>query len=363
MKKLRILHILTSLDMGGIETLLMNYYRTLDRDFIQFDFLLHRDGEFSYTKEIIKMGGKIFHVSNYDPLSIKYHKDLNEFFMRHSQEYDIVHCHLNCLSAIPLMYAKKYSIKVRIAHSHIILSGFSLKNTYKKFARLFIPLFANYFCACGEDAGKWMFLNRKFTVIKNAIDINKFIDSQNMRKEYRSRYKIENKIVLGNVGRNTLQKNQTFLLYLLKELIAKNDKYMLVIVGSGVERENLILLSKELQVENNVIFIEPQYDIYNIYAMFDWFLFPSIYEGLGIVAIESQASGIRTLCSTNVPQEVKITKLVKFMNLQLNEWKNTILKDEHISDVDIINEITAAGYNIRVESKKLYELYINLLKK
>ena len=358
---IRILHILTSLDRGGIETMLMNYYRAIDTNIIQFDFLLHREGEFAYSKEVIERGGIIYSLPHFNPLNINYLNSLDKFFSEHT-EYKIVHSHLNCLSAIPLRYAKKHGIPVRIAHSHIIIYANSLKDIAKKILKPLIPFYANYLFACSNQAGKWMFPKHNFYVIKNAIDASKFSYDKLKRNSIRKEMGIENNYSIGHVGRLTSQKNQIFLIELMKILTNDLPEAKLILVGDG-EQEGVIKSKiKEYDIEDNIILLNSRNDIADILQGFDIFVFPSLYEGLGIVAIEAQASGLTTLCSEYVPEEVKVTELAKFLPLDKEIWKSEILYTITTKNnrKDTYEEIKEANYDIKTEAIKLQNEYVKM---
>lgn len=360
-KPIRVLHILTALDRGGIETMLMNYYRNIDTDSLQFDFLLHRKGKFAYSDEVIKRGGKIFYVEPFNPWSKKYLNSLDNFFSEH-REYKIVHSHLNCLSAVPLKYAKNYNIPVRIAHSHIIIHGINPKNIVKLILKNLIPKYANYLFACSDEAGKWMFHNHNFFIIRNAINVDQFIFDERIRNKMRKELGLENKYIIGHVGRFTNQKNQEFLLKLLKKMKKGNSEIALVLVGEGENKKKLLKKIELYGIKDKVIVSPPRNDIADLMQAFDVFAFPSLFEGLGIVAIESQAAGLKTICSNRVPKEVKVTDLVEFLPLDINIWEDAIVKcfDYHNRE-QTYNKIRLAHYDIKNEAIYLQKIYLQLI--
>ena len=209
-KPIRILHIVTTMNRGGIETMLMNYYRNIDRTKIQFDFLEHRNEISDYDQEILSLGGKIHRVSPLNPFSMKYRNELKEFFKSH--DYKIVHSHLDCMSYIPLIYAKKAGIKVLIAHAHSTSQDKNLKFILKLFYKKKIKNVATQLFACGNDAGKWMFETDDFKVFRNAIDTKDFVYSSSLRKKMRAELGLTDKLVIGHVGRFTEPKNHDFII-------------------------------------------------------------------------------------------------------------------------------------------------------
>lgn len=360
MPPIRILHILTSLNRGGIETMLMNYYRAIDRTKVQFDFLLHRDGIFDYSKEIESMGGRIYSVPKYNPLSIKYIKSLYAFFEEHRDEYHVVHCHLNCISALPLAVAKKCSIPVRIAHSHIIIKKHDLKSMYKRLSRKFIPLFATDFFACSEEAGRWMFGSRNMSVMPNAIDTSSFIFDKELRQKTRKELGLDQELVIGNVGRLTEQKNQSFLIILLKELLSREKNVKLVLIGDGEDKQKLEVLVSNNNLKENVLFVGSTPNVNAYMQAFDVFAFPSIYEGLGIVAVEAQTAGLFTICSKNVPHEVKLTENCIFLDLNdMDSWIEKILLGSKKERGSLRDDDEIAKFDINKAVIKYQEYYLN----
>jgi hypothetical protein len=167
---LRVLHVVTYMGRGGLETMIMNYYRRIDRNRIQFEFLVHRDFEADYDQEILSLGGNIYHVPTLNPLSPGYYAALDRFFEEHP--YRIVHSHLDCLSAYPLRSAKKHGAMIRIAHGHNKKQDLNLKYIIKILSKPWMPIFATHLFACGREAGEWMFSGHPFTIMNNAIDVN-----------------------------------------------------------------------------------------------------------------------------------------------------------------------------------------------
>lgn len=220
---IRVLQVVTHMNRGGLETMLMNYYRNIDRSKIQFDFLTHRpeNEKKDYDDEIRSLGGKIYHMPMLNPFSPSYMKSLDKFFKEH-KEYQIVHSHLDCLSAYPLKAAKKNGVPVRIAHSHNTSQERNLKYLIKDYSKRQIPKYATHLFACGQEAGKWMFGKHKFQIMNNAIDAKKFIYNEEVRMEKRKELGLEGKFVIGHVGRFNLQKNHEFLIHCFEAFAEKN---------------------------------------------------------------------------------------------------------------------------------------------
>ena len=205
MSVIRVLHIVTYMGRGGLETMLMNYYRHIDRSKVQFDFLVHRQERFDYDDEIEILGGRIYHLPRLNPWSKTYIKALGEFFREHT-EYKIVHSHIDCMSAIPLRVAKKAGVPVRLAHSHSSNQDKNLKYYLKLYYKSRISQSATNLFACSEEAGRWMFGKQNFFVLPNAIDTKQYIYNAEKRNKVRKELGLDDALVIGHVGR--------FLIYL-----------------------------------------------------------------------------------------------------------------------------------------------------
>ncbi len=356
---IRVLHVVTHMNRGGLETMIMNYYRHIDRTKIQFDFLTHRDGKKDYDDEIQKLGGKIYHLPTLNPLDKKgYLKKLDDFFREHP-EYKIVHSHLDCMSAYPLRAAKKYGVSVRIAHAHSTSEEKKdLKYLIKLYSKRKIPVYATDLFACSQKAGEWMFGNRDFTVMKNAINCEKYLYSESIAVEVKRELGIEGKFVVGHVGRFSIPKNHKFLIDIFRQIYTQNPNAVLLFVGEGVLMDEIKQKVKEYQLEQAVKFLGLRDDVERIMQAMDVFVFPSLYEGLGIVAIEAQVAGIPCIVSESIPQEVKITNNLSFLNVESSAktWAQKVLEVNRPKEktTDLIEK---SGYDIKKNSQWLLEKY------
>ena len=229
---IRVLHVVTYMGRGGLETMLMNYYRHIDRSKVQFDFLVHREFEADYDEEIKSLGGRIYHVSRLVPWSRRYKAELRRFFRTHP-EYKIVHVHQDCLSSVALQCAKDCGVPVRIAHSHSSSAVKNIKYPIKLYYMKKIPRFATDLFACGKQAGDWMFSGKKYQIIRNAIDTEKYLYTTTVNKSVREELGLLGKIVIGHVGNFTPAKNHIFLLEIFKEILKKSPDSKLLLVGGG----------------------------------------------------------------------------------------------------------------------------------
>lgn len=364
-KILRVLHVVTYMGRGGLETMIMNYYRNIDRNRVQFDFLVHRDFEADYDKEIIQLGGRIYRLPPLNPLSKDYLSKLDAFFKEH-KEYRIVHSHLDCMSAIPLKYAKINGISVRIAHAHSSNQTKDLKYPLKLFYKTKISKYANYLFACSNEAGRWMFgKNADFTVLNNAIDTEKYLFNKNTAQKVRKELNIKNdSLVIGHVGRFENPKNHSFIIDIFAETLKKNSNSVLLLVGEGSLRKTIEEKVNSLSIKNDVIFAGLRTDVNELLQAMDVFLFPSLYEGFGIVALEAQASGLPCLISDKVPIECKKTDLVYQMNLSdsSDKWAEKVIELSKIKRNNTYEEIKESGFDIKSNAEKLEKFYLNTYK-
>lgn len=358
---IRVLHVVTHMNRGGLETMIMNYYRNIDRTKVQFDFLVHRDYKCDYDDEIEKLGGKIYRLPLLNPFSFDYRKKLNNFFKTHT-EYEIVHVHQDCLSSIILKSAYKNKVKVRIAHSHCTNQDKNLKYIIKLFYRLFIPKYATQLFACGKDAGEWMFRGADFQIINNAIDVEKYTYNTNSREKIRKEFNIgNNEFVIGHIGRFSPVKNHTFILDVFAEIV-KNIDAKLMLVGGGDLKDFIKEKSVKLGIADKVIFTGVRPDVPDLSQAMDVFLFPSLYEGLPVTLLETQASGLPCILSENIPKQSIISeKLVQQLSLNdpIKDWSNAVINCKYKERTDCTCDIINAGYDIKSEAIKLQDYYIN----
>jgi glycosyltransferase involved in cell wall biosynthesis len=369
MDKIRILHVVSKMDRGGLETLIMNIYRNINREKIQFDFLTHREGIGSYDSEIIKLGGKIYSIPYVNDVGpIRYPKQLYKFFIEHNN-YKIVHSHMNCVSGIILREAKRAGIKVCIAHSHSTgnTKGRYLSNTYKRYAQLFINKNSDFKFACSEDAGKWLFKDKyqNVNLINNGIDINEFKYNKYIRTSIRKELAVdEDTFVIGHVGRFVPVKNHTFIIDIFNNVLQKRANSRLILVGTGPLQNKIIEKVKKLEIENKVIFLGERSDVNRLLQGFDLMLFPSLYEGLPMALVEAQASGLNCVISDRITCKVDIgCNLMKYLSLDDGSkvWSKFILRIDcnMRNNININSHLNMIGYNIKETAKNMEEFYIN----
>lgn len=355
---------------GGVESFLLSYYRKIDRNIIQFDFLCNTHKKVAYEDELISLGAKVIHIAMRSKNPVKYYRELNSFMRANASEYSAVWVNVCSLANIDyIKIAKKYGVRKRIIHSHNSQNMDSrLRGFLHNINKNNIQKYATDFWACSQEAADWFYnksLMSQVVIIKNAIDLSRFEFSVEKRKQIRAKYHLENAYVLGNVGRLHFQKNQIFALDILKKLLDKKPNSFLILVGQGEDETKLKNHAVELDISDHVIFAGVQSDVNAYLSSFDLFLFPSVFEGLSIAGLEAQANGVPVLASNGViPEELKLSDNFHFKKLDdgADSWADEII---HISETDVRSDegkinscFTRAGYNIDYEAKRLEKLLI-----
>jgi glycosyltransferase involved in cell wall biosynthesis len=366
----RVLQVFAEMNRGGAETMIMNLYRNIDRSMIQFDFIVHTEDECAYDDEIYKLGGKIFRVPAYKGTNhLTYLKNWEDFFGKHP-EYKIIHGHVRSTAAIYLKVAQKSGLTT-IAHSHNTSSGNGFSAIVKNLLQYPIRYVADYLFACSESAGEWLFGNqvskkRNFYILNNAIDTKKFIFNKDIRDKKRKEFQLEGKFVIGHVGRFHPQKNHDFLVDIFKAVHDKDENAILLLVGEGGLQTAIQEKVYRLGLDSNVIFTGVRSDIPELFQAMDMFVFPSLFEGLGIVLIEAQASGLPCIVTDTIPKEALVTGNVKEVSLieSPDNWREAILQQiDSFERTSTYEKIKGSGYDIEESHRWLQEFYLGLVKK
>ena len=367
-KPIRILQTSFTHNLGGIEMIIMNIYRHIDRDKIQFDFIDDCGGIY-YKEEIEKLGGRIIKLPTRRENYFEYKKIINKIMS--SGEYTAVHC--NCLSVANIDIAKaayKYGKTKVIIHSHQDMKLRNLKSELlHRYNRIWLSRRNIVRLACSEKAARWIHGNKvtdlgKVKILHNAIDIEKFKYNSKIEKEYRDLLDLNDKYVIGCVGRFAYQKNYEFLAEIFKEIKNIQPDAVLVCVGGdgGMEKNTLSIFS-QLDIINSVRLLGIREDVEKVMQTFDAFVLPSRWEGLGIVYIEAQAAGIMSFASDVVPKEAKVTNLLNYISLneKPDVWARKIIKSSSMySKEDTTAEIKKYGYDINIVSKEMQKLYLEI---
>ncbi|KHF31810.1 putative glycosyltransferase EpsF [Paenibacillus sp. P1XP2] len=362
---IRILHVLGRLNRGGAETMVMNLYRNIDRSKVQFDFIIHTNDKCDYEDEILSLGGIIYSIPQFNGKNyLQYKKAWHHFFKLHP-EYKLIHGHVRSTASIYLLIAKKYGL-ISIAHSHSISSGEGVTAFVKNILQYPIRFIADYLFACSKSAGQWLFgkkvfKKKNFIILKNAIDSQQYSYDEIKRKKIRQELKVEDKFVIGHIGRFSPSKNHDLLIDIFNAVHTRNKNSVLLMVGDGALRSSIEKRVSDLGLMDSVIFLGVRSDIPDLLQAIDFFLFPSLFEGLGIVVIEAQAAGIRCLVSNVIPEEAYITNLIESLplNSSIDEWTERILTNSSkISRKCMKREIENSGYDIHHTVHWLQNFYL-----
>ena len=370
-KPIKVAQVLGFVAEGGVESMVMSYYRNIDKAKVQFDFLVECTSKIINKEEIEKMGGKIIIIPSMKNI-FKYEKQLKSIFKENN--YDIVHAQKSTLNIFPLYAAKKAGIKVRISHSHSTSNKIEWKrNIIKNILRPFSKLYATDYFACSELAGRYLFGNKTFdqgkvTIINNAIDINKFKFNEEFRSQIRKKYNIENKFVIGHIGRFVTQKNHSFLIDIFYEYQMINPNSCLLLIGDGPLFNEIKDKVNKLNINDKVIFVGSCFDTEKYYSAMDLFLLPSLYEGLPVVGVEAQINGINCLFSDTITKEIKVTDNANFLSLKNSskEWALEInkTKEKDLNDRELNSDLFVnSKYDIKNEASNLLELYNTMMKR
>lgn len=357
----KVLQISGTMNLGGQETFIMNLYRKMDFNKIQFDFIVNGEKEGFYEEEIRKLGGTIYHITPMSKNFIKHFLELRKIIK--SNDYIAVHRHSSsAIAFIDLLAARSCGIKKTIFHSHT--TNLNSKKLFHFFGKIFVNKVSRYRFACSEEAGKFMFDNFDFKIIPNGIDSSKFSYSIKKRKEIRKQLHIPNDaFVVGHVGRFVYAKNHQYIMKIFNEVYQKmgNNAYLLL-VGDGVLKERIISDNSSKEFFKNVIILSNRNDIDVLLSGMDIFVFPSNYEGLPVSLIEAQASCLPIIMSNNISNYAIIdSQLVKKLNIgdsNLNEWVDYIIQSKKIKKVRKNNAINESCFNIEKVAEMLTEVYL-----
>lgn len=348
----------------GIGMTILNYASNLDKTDMQVDFVVINHLEEKMRNQIEAMGSRVYELTERNTSQLRYVKALAKVVK--DGGYDVVHIHCNsCTAAVDLLGAKLGGAKMRCPHSHntkCVHTG-----AHKLLRPLFNLLYTDGF-ACGELAGQWLYSGRQFTILKNATNTDKYKFNQSERDRIRKQYRLEGKVSVGHVAHFTLHKNHPFLIDVFADLIKRDSRYMLFLIGDGKFKEDMMSKVDDLGIAENVVFVGTTLDIPAYLSAMDMMVLPSLWEGLPNVVIEWQVSGLPTLVADTVTKDCKLTDSVTFVPLEKEAWIEAILNtdvniDRKAQSEKNIKEIAAAGYSIKEQAARLKQYYIDHLKK
>lgn len=369
---LRVVH-MAPLGAGGISSMVINLCSHMDRSKVNFDYLVFRNEEEFFELKARMLGGKklVADVSSYQ-VGIKKGivKLAKTYKVLKSNQVKIFHINASTPYDILLsIVAKIAGVKVIIFHSHNTF--FSTNSFVKKIliniCRPMISCFSDCNIACSQKAAQFMFSNsvnknKQYILLKNGIEVEKYIFNVDIRNEFRTRYHCEDKFVIGHIGRFTYQKNHERVIEIFKTLKSKRDNAVLFLIGEGELFNNIKQKVHDLDLDDCVFFMGTSDEVYKFLQMFDMFLLPSRFEGLPVVVIEAQAADLPVVLSNEITEEVKLTDKVYFVNLNEDNdsWADTCINayNSNPKRHNNFDLITQTGYNITTVSKQLQDLYL-----
>jgi glycosyltransferase involved in cell wall biosynthesis len=360
---IRIAQMMTDMNYGGVEMVVMNYYRHIDRTKVQFDFFALEGSAVPQREEIEQLGGRVYIVPKYTHLP-EYEKEIVRLFKQN--QYKIVHSHMNTLSVFSLWGAKKAGIPNRIAHNHSTAGkGETKKNIIKYALRPFAKIYPTKLCACSRYAGEWLYgKNAEFQVFNNAIDLSRYSYDPQKAAAVRKELGLEDKLVVGHIGRFCYQKNHDFLIDIFNEIHKQRQEAFLLLIGEGELEQDIRNKVKDLGLTDSVRFMGKQKDTSKFYQAMDCFVLPSRYEGLPVVGVEAQAAGVPCVMADVVTPETKILESTAFVSPEESavKWAMAVLEStSRYQKKDTSVEMRKAGFDIVTEAEKLERFYYKLL--
>lgn len=359
----RLLCIVGCMNMGGAETFLMKIHRTIDRTKYQMDYAVAEEQEGVYDKEIISLGGKIYHITPKSKGIFRNFKDIRDLVNKKKYTY-VLRVSQHSLSALELLAAKLGGAKVLAFRSSNSNACESTLNGILHNICMFMPrFFANVYIAPSTEAGKFMFgkasvKEGKVNILHNAVNYEMYAYAQTKRKRIRRELDLGNSLVVGHVGRFNHQKNHIFLLEVFKELSKIQESAKLILVGKGEKEQELRSKVVEMGIKDKVIFVAPRSDVNEFYSAFDVLVFPSKFEGMPNVLIEAQAASLPCVASDTITKEAKITPYVSW--LSLNEtavvWAKKALDVCHMERSSTYKKFVESKYEVKDSSQTFCKL-------
>lgn len=362
----RVLHVIGAMDRAGAETFIMNIYRAVDRNRIQFDFLVHTNRECDFDEEIQHLGGRIFHVPRYNILNKKTYSNAVRRVLHDHPEDAIVHSHIGSAAPVHLRIANEEG-RCTVAHSHAQTKTNSLQDLIYYFVSKPVRGSADRYMACSPEAaedrfGKHIASSASCMIIKNGIPIERYHRDSNLAESAKKNLGVQGRPVFGHVGRFVHEKNHLFLLDVFSGIQNKISDAILLLTGRGELEPNIRKAVKKRGLDDNVHFLGVRDDIPQVLRAMDVFLFPSRQEGLGISFVEAQATGLECIGSTGVPESAVCTERSMRLSLESTDaWVNAAIQayDRSKSQTDDkVEEVRSAGYDIESIATRLEKVYL-----
>ncbi len=357
---IRILCVLSTPDRGGAESMCMNLYRNIDRNKIQFDFVKHTDNVGAFEEEIHTLGGKLYTAPRFKGVNLLQYQAWWKAHLIAHPEYQIIHGHYFTISKYYFTVSKRMH-RVTIGHSHT--DTYSWKNIGKILMIRNLENYCDYCLACSEKAGKLLYPHKDFTVLRNAIDVEKYSYVPEIAKQVRQEFGIlDNEKVVGVIGSFTLVKNPIRVLEIFRAVHAENSNSKLLWCGDGPLRGKIEAWIRDNKLQNSVILAGVRNDIPRMLQGMDVYIMPSLKEGIPVAGIEAQAAGIPCIFSNTVSHEVAITDCCDFVVLDdVEAWKKQVMNSFLSLRKDTRQQVLDAGYDIHKTAEWIQEFYFNIL--
>lgn len=384
-KPIIVLHVVGKLNIGGAESRIMDLYRNIDRDKVQFHFVQHTTQRCAFEEEVEQLGGRVYSVPRFNVKNyFTYKRAWKELFAAHP-EIKVIQGHMTSTASIYLPIAKKAGVEITIAHARSAGVDPGLKGILTRFLRRDLYKKCDYRFTCSKMAGEAVFgnqedRNKKAIFIPNAIDVNKFRYDENTRNQIRYELGLSDKFVIGHVGRFSHMKNHEYMLQILGECVKREKEErlpqtMLMFLGDGELREKMMEMAAAMGITSRVLFMGNKKDVYRYYQAMDYFLLPSLYEGLPGTVIEAQASGLTGIMSDSVTDEAIVTDLIQMRSIKEPAaiWAEEIVRysrkwvshheEDEMQDVaetrdSYAEEVKKASFDVKEQAKRMQEFYL-----
>lgn len=364
---IRVLHVLGGTNLGGAESRVMDLYRHIDRERLQFDFAVHSQEPGFFDQEIENMGGRIYRLPRFKVYNWIFYKHAWKHFFAAHTEFAAVHGHMTSTAAIYLPVAKHSGVAKTIAHARSAGTDAGIKGILTRLIRKNLWKRTDYCFACSELAGEAVYgkqacMQGMVHVIPNAITLNKYTYDPAVREQMRSRHSLEDKLIVGHVGRFHAAKNHGFLLEVFAKFAENRSDTVLYLLGEGSGMEAAKQKAAELGITDKVVFAGQKQNVADYYQMFDVLLFPSLYEGMPGTVLEAQAAGLPCLISDTITPEAGVTGLVTYKSLKdsAQEWAETLqdrIEQETQPRCSRLEALKQAGFDVQEQAVKMMDFY------
>lgn len=363
---MRILHMIGKLEMGGSQTMVMALYHAIDRNKIQFDFITDCGAQGIFEDEIRQLGGRIFQLPKFNGRNYSQVRSAWDAFFSDHPEYRVLHSHVRSYASIYLPVAKAHGVKT-IIHSHNTSNGHGLAAAGKTILQYPLRFQADYYFACSELAGRWLFGKRvlksdRYYMVRNAVDLKRFAYRPLVRGKIRQELGIgENTLLIGHVGRMNPQKNHAFLIDCFRGIVDRRKDAKLMLLGDGELREEITEQIRCLGLKDKVMMLGVKENPEDYFSAMDCLLLPSLHEGLPVVIVEAQANGLPCFVSDTVTKEVQLSELVRYLPISQGEdpWVRAVLECGQNRE-DVTEKIKASGFSVEESAKWLCDFYLRI---